>query len=165
MLRRENAELKRQLESCQRDLFSGLTNEDVEREKVRGIFVIGAIAVLFYIRQISNGPVTLGLPPYVVTFDDIMKTLAMYVVAVAIALLFPKDRRDSGLGRIYTYLAKTAYRGAYLFYFLAIMFLLGVLALQYYQMILSLAIFIALVIVVKIIWRIIARLRSRITQA
>jgi hypothetical protein len=70
-------------------IFFALSDDDAERERIRGIFVIGAVAVLYYLRATnSNAPLQISLG---VTTDDILRLLAGYVVLTAFALLVPQQ--------------------------------------------------------------------------
>lgn len=106
--------------------FEVLSNDDVKREKVRAVFAIGAVAVLYYLRLMNGGNAFVLLPahsPYfsAVTTDDILKFWGLYVVGVAVALSGSKFTSESNTlrGRTVRQLLKSAYALAGIAYWFA----------------------------------------------
>lgn len=102
----------------------------MERERVRGLFAIGVIAVLYYLHMI-NGlapiPYVPANPPYTsgITTDQILAMWGLYVVGMAVALCGDKFTGESKTrkGRAVRLLLEGAYAFARLFYWLAAIFL------------------------------------------
>ena len=75
-----------------REIFEVPSYDDVKRERVRGIFAIAAIAVLYYLRSMNgNKPIVLipAIPAYnfgPITTDGLMMVWAFYVVTMAMTL-------------------------------------------------------------------------------
>lgn len=107
-----------------RPVLHVLTKAELERERIRGIFAIGAIALLYYLRQalgdgkplvlaevhpISVGPVLLSLPTFAISSDLIMQLWGVYVIGVAIALADQYVYAD----RPYSRYAEVSFTAAY----------------------------------------------------
>lgn len=110
-------------------LFEGIDDDDVRRERVRGVFAVGAIAVLFYLRQMNgNQPVTLiptitpnGSP---ITGDFIMVFWGLYVLFTAMAFAGGKFVGNVWWKGIARRLFATMYILGRAFYAVAVIFLL-----------------------------------------
>jgi hypothetical protein len=107
-----------------RPVLHVLTERELERERLRGIFAIGAIALLYYLRQAIGGgkplvlaeihPILLGtvllqLPTFTISSDLIMQLWGVYVIGVAIALADQYVYAD----RVYSKIARLSFTVAY----------------------------------------------------
>lgn len=66
-----------------------LTDKEIDFEKARVVFAVGAIVFLYYVRQIPQHPITLvsgSLGPLSVLFttDNILYLWGIYVIAIAV---------------------------------------------------------------------------------
>jgi hypothetical protein len=102
-------------------LFDILSDEDVERIKVRGVIAIGAIAILYYMRQIQKASIPLFPGTLVViSSDDVMLFWSVYVLGVAIALIAGKGSLSTNLlDRVFSILLRVSYVGARAAYLVA----------------------------------------------
>jgi hypothetical protein len=126
--------------------FEVLSSDDVKRERVRGVFAIGVVAIMYYLRTIYGqsaiGGAILLVPahlPYysAVTSDQILTFWGLYVVGVAVALSAPKftTERNTLRGKIVRELSGLAYFLACLFYCVAAVILF--LVVLYYGIIVA----------------------------
>lgn len=110
-------------------LFDEIEDEDVKRERVRAIFALGAIALLFYLRQMNhNEPVT--LIPIIwpmqspLTGDVLMGFWGLYVLTMAIAFAGGGITGRSQWRRGARWLLGCAYGFGRVFYIVSVLFLL-----------------------------------------
>jgi hypothetical protein len=130
-------------------LFEVLTNEDVKREKLRAVFAIGAIALLYYLRVMNEGHAIELLqahPGYfsAVTTDDILKFWGLYVVAMAVALTGAKFTEQSNTLTAARQVLKGAYFIGHISYlfaasmlFLVALYYIVLVAVALYQLVIA----------------------------
>ena len=120
--------------SRERPVLEIVRPNEVEREKVRGVFAVGTIAALYYIRQvISPAPgvpillaqtpralLQLNFPVISITSDSLMYAFAVYVVAVAVALADQMVCADRRYSKPFAAIFALAYFVAQLSYMLAV---------------------------------------------
>jgi hypothetical protein len=112
-----------------------LSEEQLRRERIRGVFAVGAIAVLYYLRQIAKypGPIPLGqtpqfllnagVPLIAINSDEIMYLWAAYVIAVAVALADQMVPADRWYSKLFAGVFEVAYGMAHIAYIFGIILL------------------------------------------
>lgn len=119
-----------------RPVIHVLTRDELKRERIRGVFAIGAIAILYYLRQIQpkQGPIVIAqtpqawldlkIPMIVVHSDLLMYLWGAYVILVAVALADDLIYADRVYSRYFAVVLTAAYAFAQFAYVIAIGFLL-----------------------------------------
>jgi hypothetical protein len=101
-----------------------LTSQDEEREKLRSVFAIGAIAFLFYFRQVNQGiPVPIAPWRPDITSDTVIVLWGVYVLAMAVALTIRRFPATT-VGKVDAFTLMVAYAISQAAYILATFLLL-----------------------------------------